>query len=57
MEIKYGLEEAVYTYKPVHDSNFDYSYDITSKTFEEPTNLIGQIGGIFKMIGRAFSKK
>ena len=55
-EIRYGLEEVVYTYKPVQDSNFIYSYDITSRVFKEPSNIIEKIGSIFKNIGNAFAK-
>lgn len=42
----YGLDEAVYTIKPVHESNFEYSMEIDIEN--EPENLIEEIRALFE---------
>lgn len=44
----YGLDEAVYTIKPVHESNFEYSMEIDLEN--EPKNIIEEIRGLFNNI-------
>lgn len=35
-----GLDKSVYSMKPIHESNFKYSYDMTKEVFIEPKNLL-----------------
>ena len=44
----YGLDAAVYTYKPVHESDFEYSIEIDIEN--EPENIIEEIRGLFANI-------
>ena len=44
----YGLDTAVYTYKPVHESDFEYSIEIDIEN--EPKNIIEEIRGLFANI-------
>lgn len=48
--------EETYKDKPVHDSNFTYSYNMTEAIFKEPKNFLEEINSIFKSIGKAFVK-
>ena len=50
----YGLDEAVYTIKPVHESNFEYSMEIELEN--EPQNIIEEIRGLFSNIFKLFQK-
>ena len=52
-----GLNQEVYTYKPMQNSNFNYTYDITKRFFKEPENIIDEIKHLFNSIGKSFSKK
>ncbi len=52
---KVGLDEIVYTLTPPAESDFKYSIDIAFN--EEPQNIIEEIRGLLKNIGRMFSKK
>ncbi len=52
-----GILEEMYTHKPIHNSNFTYSYDKTSQVFKEPSNFIEEFASIFTTIGKSFSKK
>jgi hypothetical protein len=47
---KLGLTSKVYTRKPVHESNFTNSIDITSDNFSEPENLIEEIQELLEKI-------
>lgn len=47
-----GLNKEVYTMKPVHNSNFRYSYDMTDEVFKEPSNLLEFAKQIFNNIGK-----
>lgn len=51
---KIGLDEAVYTIKPVHESNFKYSYQI--EIAKEPQNIIEEIRSIAKNLINVFSR-
>jgi len=44
----YGLDAAVYAYKPVHESDFEYSIEIDIEN--EPENIIEEIRGLFANI-------
>lgn len=50
----YGLDSAVYTLKPVHESDFTYSSEIDIEN--EPKNIIEEIRGIFKNVFKVFQK-
>ncbi len=50
----YGLDEAVYTIKPVHESDFTFSMEIDIEN--EPKNIIEEIRGIFTNIFKLFQK-
>ena len=50
----YGLDDAVYTIKPVHESDFTYSMDIDLEN--EPKNIIEEIRGLFTNIFKLFQK-
>ena len=54
---KVGLYEEVYGYKPMHNSNFDYAYELTKKVFKEPENFMEEIKNMLKNLGKTFSKK
>ena len=51
---KIGLDEAVYTIKPVHESNFKYSYQM--EIAKEPQNIIEEIRSIAKNLINVFSR-
>ena len=51
---KIGLDEAVYTIKPVHESNFKYSYQM--EIANEPQNIIEEIRSIAKNLINVFSR-
>ncbi len=50
----YGLDSAIYTIKPVHESDFIYSMSIDIEN--EPKNLIEEIRGIFGNVFKLFEK-
>ncbi len=50
---KIGLPEEIYTYKPVHESNFKYSREIDA--LREPKNIIEVIRSLFSRVGKLFS--
>ena len=52
-----GLESFIYTAKPVHESDFTYSYDFTNKVYYEPQNVIDDFKFILKRVKNAFSEK
>ena len=52
-----GLESFIYTAKPVHESDFIYSYDFTNKVYYEPQNVIDDFMFILKRVKNAFSEK
>lgn len=51
---KIGLDSIVYTIKPVHESNFQYSYSIDIA--KEPQNIIEEIRSIFKNLINVFTR-
>ena len=51
---KVGLDEIVYSIKPVQKSNFEYSYDL--KAFEEPKGFFKQGKILIDRIKRIFIK-
>ena len=54
---KIGLEEFIYRAKPVHEEDFEYSYDFTNKVYNEPQNVIEDFMMILKRIGNVFEEK
>lgn len=50
---KIGLPAEIYSYQPVHESNFTYSTQIDA--FHEPENIIEVIRSLFDRVGRLFS--
>lgn len=51
---KIGLSKEVYTIKPVHNSCFTISTDLTKEQFSEPDNLIEHIKALIKRIKTNF---
>ena len=51
---KLGLSKDVYTIKPIHDSCFNISTDLTEEQFYEPENLIENIKALIKKIKKYF---
>lgn len=47
---KIGLDKIVYTIKPVQKSDFEYSYNLTSKLLKEPQNIVEEFKIILKKI-------
>lgn len=54
---KIGLKNFIYTSKPVHQSDFNYSYDFTKKVYNEPENIIDDFKFILKRIKNVFETK
>lgn len=54
---KIGLQSFIYTAKPVHKSDFIYSYDFSDKVYNEPKNVIDDFKFILKRVKNAFSEK
>ena len=50
---KIGLPAEVYQYKPVHESNFKYSYQL--EVFQEPKNLVEIVKGLFRQVQKLFT--
>lgn len=50
-----GLSKNIYTSKPIHESNFKYSYELNS--LKEPSNLIEEINIIINKVKLLFTKK
>ncbi len=50
---KIGLPEEIYTYKPVHESDFKYSVKVNA--LKEPKNIIEVIRSLFSRVGRLFN--
>lgn len=50
---KIGLPAEIYTYKPIHESNFRYSMQIDA--LQEPKNIIEVIRSLFSRVGKLFS--
>ncbi len=50
---KIGLPEEIYTYKPVHKSNFKYSVQINE--LKEPEGIIEVVQSIIKRVQKAFT--
>ena len=50
----YGLDSAVYTLKPVHESDFIYKTSIDIE--KEPKNIIEEIRGVFSNVFKLFEK-
>lgn len=48
-----GLTTNIYTSKPIHQSNFKYSYEL--KELKEPQNLIEEINSLVKRIKKLFT--
>lgn len=46
-----GLNEKVYTYKPVNETNFKFAIEI--KFNEEPSNIIEEIKSLFNVVAEA----
>ena len=54
---KIGLQSFVYTAKPVHQSDFIYSYDFSNKVYIEPKNVIDDFKFILKRAKNTFGEK
>lgn len=54
---KIGLKDFVYKSKPVHESDFNYSYNLSKKYYIEPKNFIDDFKFILKRVKNAFEKK
>lgn len=52
-----GLKDFVYISKPVHQSDFSYSYDFTKKVYNEPENIIDDFKFILRRIKNVFEQK
>ena len=50
---KIGLPEEIYTYKPVHKSDFEYAMQV--KALQEPQNIIEIIRSLFGRVGKLFN--
>lgn len=50
---KIGLPAEIFTYRPVHEGNFKYSYELD--VMKEPENVIEIIKSLFKRVGNLFS--
>lgn len=50
---KIGLPAEIYTYKPVHESNFKYGMKLN--VLQEPKNIIEVIRSLFDRVGRLFT--
>ena len=50
--IKVGLTEDCYNSKPIHKSNFEYSYELNE--LKEPQNVIEELNSIVKRIKKLF---
>lgn len=46
-----GLNEAVYTYKPVNEDNFRFSIEVEFN--KEPNNIFGEIKSLFNVVASA----
>ena len=51
---KLGLNKDVYTIKPIHDSCFKVSVDLTEEQFSEPENLIEEIKALIEKLKKYF---
>ena len=51
--VKIGLPAEIYTYKPVHESNFKYSMEVDA--LQEPKNIIEVIRSVFRRVAKLFS--
>lgn len=54
---KIGLNNFIYTAKPVNESDFTYSYNFTNKVYNEPKNIIDDFKFILKRVKNAFVEK
>ncbi len=54
---KIGLESFIYTAKPVHEEDFEFSYDFSEKIYSEPKNVIEDFMMILKRIKNIFENK
>ncbi len=52
---KIGIPQQMYTYKPVHESDFRYSTYLD--VFEEPDNIIEIVRSLFIRVGKLFDEK
>lgn len=52
---KIGLNREVYTIKPIHDSCFITSINLTEEQFYEPENLVEHIKALIEKIKRSFT--
>lgn len=50
----FGIDEAIYTIKPVHESDFVYSMEIDIEN--EPKNIVEEIRGVFTNLFKVFQK-
>ena len=50
---KIGLPAEIFTYKPVHESDFTYARELD--VMQEPSNIIEVIRSLFGRIGTLFS--
>ncbi len=51
---KLGLSKEVYTIKPIHDSCFRMSMDLTEEKFYEPDNFVEQVKSLIEKIKQYF---
>ena len=49
-----GLTPLIYTSKPIHKSNFKYSYELN--VLNDPQNLIEEINSMINRIRKLFEK-
>jgi len=52
---KVGLTEKIYTSKPIHNSNFKYSYELN--LLDEPSNLLEEINCLIKRISLVLKRE